>query len=498
MVFAAGLQHYCAKGVRRIEDPILRSLFQGRVHCLENEADGIVFLKDAISIFTVPKPLKNALAAFLDGAPRHRAAAAHRIAEQELDALLHLFQEKMKPQAPAAPEAVQTGNELDRLVLNVSNDCNLRCGYCYAGGGAYGGAASLMQRATAVAAVEQFSERFDAIDKIQLFGGEPLLNHEAIDCICEEVAARHQQGALSRMPKFGVVTNGTQGSAASLALLKKHGISVTISLDGPEEVNDFLRGKGTFRKVESFVERLEGAGIEYGFEATYTSHHLRSGFTVCALLDFFRDHFHQSEVHIPPVSLPSGHPLSLPEADLARMYREAVEYSLDASRDGRTACLSFASRLREVYVDQKPISLYCPAGLATLAVDAAGGVCPCFMLTGKEEFRIGNVHDGTFPIARKARAVGRLLLRTAKENTPACRACWASPFCSGCIGADYIEGAGSLRKRGCSTMRAMAEGFLSMATDLVQTGGAHRSPMSGNDRSSGVEQRAGGMKAMAT
>lgn len=452
---------------RRVEDPFIRSFFQGRLHCLENEEDGIVFLKDTISIFTVPKPLKNALGDFLNGAPRGRAAAAHGIGENDLDAVLHLFHEKaMSPPPPAEEE--QTENVLERLVLNVSNDCNLRCGYCYAGGGVYGAATSLMTRETVVAAIDQFCARYDAIHIVQFFGGEPLLNQDIIIRVCEELALRHEQGMLSRMPKFAVVTNGTQGSEATVALLKKYCISATISLDGPEDVNDYLRGKGTFRKIESFVESLENAGIEYGFEGTYTAHHLRSGVTLCALLDFFRERFHQNEVHIPYASLPPGHPLSIPDEENARIYREAVEHSLEPSRDGKTACLSFASRLRDVYVNRKPIRMYCPAGLGTLSVDSSGGVCPCFMLTGKEEFRVGNVHDSTFPIARKAKAVGRMLLRTAKENTPECRDCWASPFCSGCIGADYIEGEGSFRKRGCTIMREMVEGFLSKATGLVQ------------------------------
>ena len=74
---------------------------------------------------------------------------------------------------------------IDRITVHVSNDCNLRCTYCYAQGGNYGLNRGLMTKEIAEQFVEFCINEFVEIDYIVFFGGEPLLNLEAMQIICD-------------------------------------------------------------------------------------------------------------------------------------------------------------------------------------------------------------------------------------------------------------------------------------------------------------------------
>ena len=64
------------------------------------------------------------------------------------------------------------------LCLLVTHDCNLRCGYCFADTGSFGGCRQLMSKETAEKAVEFAIEGSMKRHNLELdlFGGEPLMN----------------------------------------------------------------------------------------------------------------------------------------------------------------------------------------------------------------------------------------------------------------------------------------------------------------------------------
>jgi uncharacterized protein len=453
-------------GIRKLEDPLIRGKMKNRIHCLENSESGLIFLKDSISIFTCPKPLKKSLVHFLRGSSRLQACLKYGVTEIELENLLHVLLQRLDSKIEQS-EGLSQEMILDRLVLNISNSCNLRCKYCYAGGGTYGGVQSYMNEETGLAIIDRFLSFFDGIDKLQFFGGEPLLNPKLISFICDEFSKRSKKGEIKKPPLFSAVTNGTVLSEDIFKLLKKYKMRPTISMDGPEIVNDYLRGNGTTLKIEQFIRRLEKYNIDYSFESTFTAYHVDSGINLSDLLDFFFKHFKQNEVHIPPAALTRENSLFLSEQRASKVYRAGVEYSMENLKNGGTACLSFASRMINVFAEGRSINNYCPAGLSTLSVDAGGDVYPWFMFTGQKDFKLGNVFDEYFLQNDEVKKIFNKILMNDKANNPKCLECWVSPFCSGCIGADYIINEGTLEKTNCDVKKAMVEGFLTKIPELV-------------------------------
>jgi uncharacterized protein len=89
--------------------------------------------------------------------------------------------------------------EIKLLILLVTDDCNLRCRYCYARGGEK---KEYMSWETAGKAVDYVAARSRSF-KIQFSGGEPLLNFPLVKRVIEYVKMRWGSAT------FQLQTNGT-------------------------------------------------------------------------------------------------------------------------------------------------------------------------------------------------------------------------------------------------------------------------------------------------
>ena len=103
-------------------------------------------------------------------------------------------------------------------------------------------------------------ETMDIVDKIHDFGatyfgisgGEPLLRKDLPEVI---------RYAKSTGMKVSIITNGYYLDEKTLDTLVKYGVRVSVSVDGSEEINDALRGKGAYEKAISALEKTSKAGL---------------------------------------------------------------------------------------------------------------------------------------------------------------------------------------------------------------------------------------------
>ncbi len=430
------------------------------VHFVESRESGIIFFKNSLKIVETSLPVISALKDFFAGYTKKECFQKYNIDPTEFNQLLSDIYNRSKEKLPV-DKTEERENVLERLVIHVSNKCNLHCEYCYAEGGSYKQEAKLLDLNTLKLIISKFCDSFDGISNVQFFGGEPLLNIPMIDQACLLFKEKAEACEIESIPEFSVVTNGTIANKEMINIFKKHNIKMTISLDGPEDINDSLRGKTTFKKIKKLTRMLKNNHIQYGFESTYTKKHLEAGYTIKDLLHFFKLEFDQEEVHIPVVSLPDGHALALTPDEEKELNAEAVSCSLNLHQDCSYSCISHASRILKVYTEKQPIELYCTAGFATLTVDVFGDLYPCFMFSGIPDYKMGNVNDSIFPNPKKAKNVMEGIFSNAKHKDRKCLNCWAYPFCFGCIGGDYIRNDGNLNtKTNCKSIQAMAEQFL--------------------------------------
>lgn len=288
---------------------------------------------------------------------------------------------------------------LYKLVLVVAEACNLRCTYCYAEGGPYGRDVSVMAPETARQAIKEMFTKYRPIQTLQFFGGEPSLNLGAMQAAADQVHLMMREGELTAPPRFSIVTNGANLTEELLRFYKSTNVLITVSHDGPQDVQDALRptshGAGTFRTVDETLGRFKEAGIPFDIQCTYTRKHMVAGYRVPDLVKWFHELGGQL-IHIVPVSVPEGSELDVWFSDgfedMVEGFREAVRMTFQAMDEGRSLRFGMAQEamqlLRRAQTESKH---YCNAGVTTLTVAANGEIYPCFMFINKRGFVMGHV-----------------------------------------------------------------------------------------------------------
>ena len=314
---------------------------------------------------------------------------------------------------------------LKALCLNVSHDCNLRCRYCFAGTGSFGGVREEMSAAVGKAAIDLLLH--ESGDRRQLevdfFGGEPLLNFEVV----KELVAYGREASfrVNKAIHFTLTTNGVRLDPTVRDFLNREGISLVLSLDGRPEVNDGMRGKGSYERVlPNFLALVS--------ERNHQNYYLRGTFPA-RNLDFTEDvrHFYDlgfRELSLEPVVDRDGD-FRLTEADLPRItaeYDRLAAYYLEKRSQGQ----GFRFFHFEIALEHGPCLpkrlTGCGAGFDYLAVTPSGELYPCHQFVGRGNYRMGDVFSGAERIDLRKNFGEATLYK--KEG---CAGCWSRFYCSG-------------------------------------------------------------------
>ncbi len=177
------------------------------------------------------------------------------------------------------------------LCLHVAHDCNLRCGYCFAGTGDFGHDRGLMTSAVAERAVDFIIENSGQRRhcEVDFFGGEPLLNMDVVRHTVDYV--RRREAETGKVFKLTLTTNAVLLDDETIAYLNEQNISLVLSLDGRREVHDRMRpgadGSGSFDEVVANVRRLVNSrgGQNYYLRGTFTAYNLDFAADVAAMAD---------------------------------------------------------------------------------------------------------------------------------------------------------------------------------------------------------------------
>lgn len=361
--------------------------------------------------------------------------------------------EAMFPILHAGEERMQGGVKprLERLTLNISNMCNLACSYCYADQGRYHASERLMTAAQVEGVLKRALELYGQISVVHFFGGEPLMNLEAIDAAAMFLQNAVADGVLARMPRLALTTNGTWSGPAVIELLSHWNISLTVSWDGTREVQDHCRpmlsGGSSYELLAESIRRFRQNEIPFEIECTYNGHHRASGISIVDLMNFFYEHTGQRVLHIAPAFLPRPAMFELSSrvdyvdlASLTEDYRTAARLSIENLARGEGPVLQFAYRVAEHVATRRAADTYCPAFFTQITVATDGSVYPCFMLAGNAAYCMGNLLDGSFPGAAAAR-----VLRDYFTEFNARPQAWYSALMEGCVAGEAIV-AGTMRE----------------------------------------------------
>ena len=142
------------------------------------------------------------------------------------------------------------------ILMDPTSACNLHCTGCWAA--EYGHKLNLTY--------EEMDSIITQGKELGIYfymytGGEPLVRKKDIIRLCE----KHYDC------EFHAFTNGTLVDDEFCEEMRRVGnLSLSISLEGFEEVNDMRRGEGVFDKVMAAMDRLKKYGLIFGTSICYT------------------------------------------------------------------------------------------------------------------------------------------------------------------------------------------------------------------------------------
>lgn len=328
------------------------------------------------------------------------------------------------------PELFSEPPILKSLCLHVAHDCNLRCGYCFAATGDFGGGRLLMSAETGKKAIDFLISRSGTRRHLEIdyFGGEPLMNLEVVKELTQY--AKEQAKIHQKEFKLTLTTNGVLLDEKTQAFLNEEEISLVLSLDGRKEIHDQMRpnvaGKGSYETVvQRFKEVIAGrpGKKDYYLRGTYTALNK----------DFSKDVLHMADIGFTELSVEpvvtQDERLAFTEEDLPLLFSEydfLSEEFLKRKAEGRP--FLFFHFLQEMYHGpclQKRLS-GCGAGYEYAAVTPEGDLYPCHQFVGREEYKLGDLDQGWIrsDISEKFRQTNVL----TKDG---CQECWARFHCSG-------------------------------------------------------------------
>lgn len=154
------------------------------------------------------------------------------------------------------------------VILKLTSRCNINCTYCYYFYGADQNWQTRRKKLSDDTLQEVIRFLKDAINQyhltsvqIDFHGGEPLLyGKQKFEELCQ--AFQNHLGAITNL-RLAIQTNAMLIDSDWVQLFEKFNVSVAISLDGPEQVNDKFRvdhkGRGTYQRVLQGLRRLQVA-----------------------------------------------------------------------------------------------------------------------------------------------------------------------------------------------------------------------------------------------
>ena len=326
---------------------------------------------------------------------------------------------------------------LTTMVLNVTNQCNLSCTYCYEYGEdkivdtENGKQPKFMTEETAREAVEfVLKESGDnRVAHITFFGGETLMNFPVL---ARTIAYARQRGAeIGKEVDFSLTTNATLLKPDIIEFLADNRVGVTISIDGPKEVQDkfrvFNNGAGSYEvvapKIKELLKRHRSRPI--GARVTLTSGEMN----IKRIYTHLTEEMGFWEVGFAPVTTASTRGHAIADDGYDRMlgeFRDLAYEFLDAAAANRHHGFSNVKETLEELHKGVSKAYPCGAGLGLLGVATDGDIALCHRFAGSDAHKVGTVRDG---IDRGAQLA--FLDKHHIANKTDCSVCWARPLCSG-------------------------------------------------------------------
>jgi len=269
----------------------------------------------------------------------------------------------------------------------------------------------------------------DEVFWLNFSGGEPFLRKDLVE-MTKLAFEKFKNLIIFNIPTNGLETEIIKRKVGKILRFKRDDIKffITISLDGPEDLHDKIRGvKGSYKKARKTYDELKQLSKKYknffvGFQSTLSKYNIER----------YKEVFEElKNTSLPIIAFSAetgyfnniGSGIKLQNLEKNKVLN-AIKYFYENYPD-----LSLESLVTKKYLDlaekfyknPKNLALPCFASFATITVDPYGNVKPCAYFSDSIE----NVKNFGFSLRSILKSDKAQLLKNRVKNGE-CIHCWAN------------------------------------------------------------------------
>ncbi len=262
------------------------------------------------------------------------------------------------------------------VTWEITLRCNLRCVHCLSDAG------KPLEDELTVAECRRLVDQLTALKvfQVNIGGGEPFIRGDFLDLL----GYSHEKGLVTCVSTNGMLID--DGLAKRLSRLNM--LYLQVSLDGATaEVNDLIRGKGTYKKIMGAIECFARQKVRFSINAVLTRTNYSQLDDLRKLATGYGAELRVSRFRPSGRAKESRNSLG-PEKWQLESFAEWLE-GHDLVRTGDSFfCLTSENRRR------KGLDM-CGAAKMTCCISPTGDVYPCAFLQ-ERPFLVGNIRDRSF------------------------------------------------------------------------------------------------------
>lgn len=218
-------------------------------------------------------------------------------------------------------------------------------------------------------------------------GGEPLL---AGADFYREALPLLSEGLRHLTPDFALQTNLWRLTPELAEILAEYNVPIGSSIDGPQELNDFQRGRGYYEKCMRGYEIARAHGLLVRFICTFTSYSVEYKEDI---FNFFLENGFALKLHPALPSLRDKNPEKW--ALDPEKYGELLVYLLDKALEHQDEIevMNINDLCRGVFTRRGSVCTFVDCMGTTFAIGPDGSIYPCYRFVGMPEYVMGNVYS---------------------------------------------------------------------------------------------------------
>ncbi|MDD5560795.1 MAG: radical SAM protein [Candidatus Omnitrophica bacterium] len=256
-------------------------------------------------------------------------------------------------------------------VLHITYRCNLSCRYC-----------GYHERKTGELGTDKLLSLIDEFYRlgtrfIVISGGEPLLR----DDLGQVIKSCKNKRMFVSMNSNGIFVKQRIGEIKSIDRLK-------LSLDGPKEINDRVKGEGTYDKVIEAIEACKRENLKVSLTTVISKYNVFSAH-LAHILDIAKEY--NIEVSFQPADQTHcgniGKDISS-DLPAAAAFREAVSFLIKEKSKGNNRIINSLAGLRHLYHWPCPRKIPCLVSLFSTFLSPDGKIFICDMFPGSQNYLV--------------------------------------------------------------------------------------------------------------